>query len=87
MRTTRRSVAARRWPRWTWPIYIVLFGLSIPWYVTPTEEPALWLGLPFWVVLSLAASLGVALYTAWLLAHHWPGGELSEVGDVHEEGE
>ena len=60
----------RRW--WIWLVYVALFALSIPWYLPADEAPALWLGLPYWVVLSLLAVFGVACFTAWVIWRYWP---------------
>ena len=55
---------------WIWLVYILLFGASVPWYL-PSGPARLWLGMPHWVVISLAASLGVALFTAYVIARYW----------------
>lgn len=65
---------ARREPDrvwWIWPVYLVLFGLSVPWYLPATMSPPIWLGLPYWVVISLGAALLAALFTLFVVRHHW----------------
>ena len=57
--------------RWIWIVYILLFALSIPWYLRD-PAPRIWLGLPHWVVLSLAAVVAVALFTAFVTWRCWP---------------
>lgn len=57
---------------WIWAVYLVLFALSVPWYLPADETPALWLGLPHWVVLSVLAIVAIACFTAWNLHRHWP---------------
>jgi hypothetical protein len=57
---------------WIWLVYLLLFGLSVPWYLPADEAPSLWLGLPDWVVISLLAVLAIAGFTAWVLQRHWP---------------
>lgn len=57
---------------WIWLVYLVLFGLSVPWYLPANQAPPLWLGLPYWVVISLLAVLGIACFTAWLIQRSWP---------------
>ena len=57
---------------WIWITYLVLFALSVPWYLPKTSHPALWLGLPYWVVLSLLACLAIAVFTAWVIGRYWP---------------
>ena len=57
---------------WVWAVYVALFALSIPWYLPADETPALWLGLPYWVVLSLLACVAIACFTAFVVARCWP---------------
>ena len=47
----------------------VLYALSIPWYRTPGEAPAIWFGLPDWAAIAVACYAAVALLNAvaWLL--------------------
>ena len=56
-----------------------LFVLSIPWYRTAGEPPAIWLGLPDWVTVAVGCYVAVAVLNAvaWLL---------SDVPDADEEG-
>jgi hypothetical protein len=69
-----RRVHARASGRraWIWVVYTGLYGLSIPWYFTPGDPPAIWLGLPHWVVLSLLATAAIAGFTALVVSRHWP---------------
>lgn len=64
------STEPTRW--WIGASYLALFGVSVPWYLPVIEPVPLWLGLPFWVVLSVAGSVGVALFTALVAVRHWP---------------
>ena len=64
------KVQVTRW--WIGGVYLVLFGLSVPWYLPTSDTVRTWLGLPYWVVVSLAASVGVALFTAFVAVRHWP---------------
>ncbi len=57
---------------WIWLVYLLLFALSVPWYLPANEAPALWLGLPYWVVLSVLAVFAIACFTAWVIQRHWP---------------
>ncbi|GEM_PF-903518 len=57
--------------RWIWVVYLVLFGASIPWYLPRGEAPRIWLGLPYWVILSLLATVGIALFTAFVVRRYW----------------
>ena len=70
-RTTEdRGFVEPRSRPWIWIVYILLFGASVPWYL-PAGPPRLWFGLPHWVLISLAASLGVAIFTAFVIARYW----------------
>ena len=60
-----------RMPRWVWLVYIVLFAASVPWYLTTDDVVPIWIGLPYWVVLSLSAILCVALFTVWVVRRYW----------------
>ena len=57
-----------------WAVYAVLFGISIPWY-WPAEHAVMLWGFPLWVVVSIAGSLGISCFTAWLFACRWPEDE------------
>lgn len=62
---------------WIWAVYVLLFAVSVPWYLPPCSPPRLWFGLPHWVVISLLAYLAVAVFTAYVVARHWsvPAGD------------
>ena len=62
----------RGFPAWIWAVYLVLFGASVPWYLPADAPLRIWLGLPHWVVLSLAATAGVAVFTAFVVHRLWP---------------
>ena len=64
--------------KWIWVVYGALFGLSIPWYVPANSQMRIWLGLPHWVVLSLAAVLAAGVFTLIVVRLHWPDDELGE---------
>ncbi|MBI3948901.1 MAG: hypothetical protein HY314_00360 [Acidobacteria bacterium] len=59
----------RRW--WIWLVYVLLFAASIPWYLPKGSTPMIWLGLPHWVVISLIATIGMALFTAFSVNRFW----------------
>ncbi len=64
--------ASRRFPGWIWGVYLLLFGASVPWYLPATAPMRIWFGLPHWVVISLLATVGVALFTALVVHRWWP---------------
>ncbi len=73
--STRRPAPTdgrRGFPVWIWPVYLALFGASVPWYLPGDTPLRIWLGLPHWVVLSLAATAGVAVFTAFVVHRLWP---------------
>ena len=61
-----------QFPRWIWGVYVLLFAASVPWYIPADAPLRLWFGLPHWVVISLAATFGVALFTAVVINRLWP---------------
>jgi hypothetical protein len=70
--TSTRQPTDGQFPRWIWGVYVVLFGASVPWYIRGDAPLRLWFGLPHWVVISLAASFAVALFTAFVVLRLWP---------------
>lgn len=60
----------RRHP-WVWTVYALLYGLSIPWYLPPGAIPRKWLGLPRWTVVSILATLAIALFTVFVIHRYW----------------
>ena len=47
--------------------YLSLFALSIPWYLPSDSVPPLWLGLPYWVVISVACCVLIAFLNAFVI--------------------
>lgn len=74
---------------WIWGVYVLLFAASVPWYLPAGSPPRIWLGLPHWVVISLAAYLAVAVFTAWVVARYWsaPAGDDAQEADDAEDAE
>jgi hypothetical protein len=48
--------------------FVALYAISIPWYRSPGSIPALWFGLPDWVVVATVAHVLVAILCSavWL---------------------
>ena len=67
--------------KWILSIYILLFGISIPWYLPKGKTPPIWFGLPHWVVISLCATLAVAIFTVFVIRYHWDEIESDEEGN------
>lgn len=66
-------VAGRRQrrTRWAGALYLPLLLLGVPWY-WPADDDRVWLGLPAWVVVAIAAGALAAALTSWLLTRPWP---------------
>lgn len=62
----------RNFPAWVWAVYLALFGASVPWYLPADGPLRIWLGLPHWVVISLAATAAAAVFTAFVVHRLWP---------------
>ncbi|MEM9016802.1 MAG: hypothetical protein AAGC68_07290 [Verrucomicrobiota bacterium] len=56
---------------WIWVVYVGLFIVAIPWY-WPSGDERVFLGFPLWVVVSIAMSLVISIYTAWIFLTRWP---------------
>lgn len=55
---------------WVVLVYAALFAASVPWYL-PAGPPRIWFGLPHWVVLSLCATTGIAVFTLVVVRRFW----------------
>ncbi len=55
-------------------VYLLLFGLAVPWYwqFLPIAVDTLILGMPVWAFGAIASSLLLSLFSAWVLARQWP---------------
>ena len=83
MPATFEPVEPRSRP-WIWAVYIFLFAASVPWYLPAGGPLRLWFGLPHWVVISLAACLAIAVFTAYVVTRYWsvpPGDEDPDDGE------
>lgn len=70
MHSEKKPIRRRWWPAWLG--YFVLFAVAIPWY-WPAGSTAVWLGIPAWAVVALAASVAISALTAGLLLCPWEG--------------
>ena len=52
-------------------LYLTLLILAVPWY-WPTDNHAVWFGVPAWVVVAIAVSTAASILTAFLLTRRWP---------------
>ena len=78
MKSPKRSYLAG----WIWLVYLVLFGIAIPWYWQfpgfDKIADAIWLGFPAWVVVAVLGSASISTFTAWLWLKYWPEDEEDE---------
>lgn len=56
---------------WVWLVYALLFGAAAPWYLPAEAATSTWLGFPAWVTLSLTATLGIAVFTVFVIHRYW----------------
>ena len=72
--TNRAPRHARAFPPLglVWAAYLLLFATSVPWYIPANAPLRIWLGLPHWVLISLLATLGVAVFTSFVIRRFWP---------------
>ena len=56
---------------WVWLVYVALFAAAVPWYLPASAGATTWLGFPAWVTISLAATVGVALFTVFVIHRYW----------------
>ena len=53
------------------PTVLVLLIISVPWYRTTGETGTLLGGLPVWIWVTMACSLGIAVVTALVALRYW----------------
>ncbi|HEY7819678.1 MAG TPA: hypothetical protein VIG29_15765 [Vicinamibacteria bacterium] len=56
---------------WIWFVYLVLFGAAVPWYLPDSASRPVWPGFPLWVSVSLAATVALAGFTAFVIHRYW----------------
>jgi len=56
---------------WYVPVLLVLVVISIPWYRVGQEDSAYFLGLPVWVWIPLACTLGLSILTTIAALKFW----------------
>jgi len=52
-------------------IYIMLYALSIPWYLPDLDPMPVWYGFPFWVVISFGVCVIIACFTSFVVKRYW----------------
>ena len=59
-------------PRYVWIIYLILFSLSVPWWIPAgISMRPLW-GLPLWLVTTIMAIGMIAVFTIYVIHFCWP---------------
>jgi len=58
-------------PKWIWVVIISCFVLSFPFYLPKELAMSLTLGLPTWVVLSVAWVAFLAIFIVWVIHKYW----------------
>ncbi len=55
-------------------VYLLLFGVAVPWYwqFLPIAHDALVMGMPAWAFAATLGSLAISLFSAWILMRPWP---------------
>ncbi len=66
------------WPQWVWWIYLVLFALSIPWYLPNKMAMTSCLGLPLWLICCIAIIFLTAIYTVVVIHLFWTESDHSD---------
>ena len=62
-------------PRWVWLVFVLLFSLSSPWYLSDQLAMKIVLGLPFWVITAILAMLAVSFFTVFVIYKYWTDSE------------
>ena len=50
---------------------MLLFAFSVPCYLPADTRTVIWLGLPAWVVISLLVTIGIGLFTLFVIREYW----------------
>ena len=56
---------------WIWLVYALLYAASVPWYLSADSDLAIWAGLPHWAFLSLLSTVGIAVFTVFVIRRFW----------------
>lgn len=56
---------------WIWVAFVVLILVMAPWYLPEGATAPLVFGLPFWFVISVAATFVFAAVTSWTCVRRW----------------
>ncbi len=55
---------------WIWVVVAILLFFCVPYFFVGTYEPLV-LGLPFWFLTVLAASLALVVFTVYVILREW----------------
>ncbi len=56
---------------WLWVTFVLLILAMAPWYLPEGATAPLVFGLPYWFVISIAATLAFAAVTSWTCLRRW----------------
>ena len=65
------DISNHKFPIWIWAVYLILFVLSIPWYLPEINPIPVWFGMPFWVLICLGIYFLIACFTAFVIHKYW----------------
>jgi hypothetical protein len=57
--------------RRAWLVYLLLYGLAIPWYWPEGYRGPLVAGFPLWAAVSLGSVVVLACWTAFVICRYW----------------
>lgn len=65
------NALSKTFPGWVWLVYLVLFALSIPWYLPASMSMKLIVGLPLWLLACILAIVGMAIFSIAIIQIYW----------------
>ena len=66
---------------WIWVLTVLILLASIPWYLPKGSIGFVLLGLPYWMLISVAFTLIMCGYVSWLCFTQWDVVEAEEEQD------
>jgi hypothetical protein len=63
---------------WIWIVLAIIMLASIPWYLPTGSIGFVWMGIPAWMLVSVAFTLLMSAYVAWLCFTQWDVAETEE---------
>lgn len=69
---------------WIWVVMALILLASIPWYLPKGSIGFALLGIPYWMLISIAFTLLMCGFVSWLCFTQWDVVEAEEEGDYSE---